>query len=193
MRGKEEYFMAGSQGRGRGFAGMDDEKQREIAAKGGRAAHLKGTAHEFTPEEAREAGRKGGQVVSQNREHMAAIGREGGQARGHKLSSAAKREQATASSSVQSGQRMPPAEIARKATEHEEGMQDTMDGARATETSTYPGGAPSREGGRSPGHEAASRSNPSTQLSGAGETLNTGLREAGRRTLESRSAPRGSE
>jgi general stress protein YciG len=62
----------------RGFASMDKEKQREIASKGGKAAHAKGTAHEFTPEEAREAGRKGGMVVSQNREHMATIGREGG-------------------------------------------------------------------------------------------------------------------
>ncbi len=44
----------------RGFAAMDVEKQRAIASKGGRAAHEKGTAHEFTPEEAREAGRKGG-------------------------------------------------------------------------------------------------------------------------------------
>src|SRR5437016_335556 len=49
--------------RRRGFAGMDPQKQREIASKGGRAAHAKGTAHEFTPEEAREAGRKGGQAA----------------------------------------------------------------------------------------------------------------------------------
>jgi general stress protein YciG len=42
----------------RGFASMDREKRREIASKGGRAAHEKGTAHEWTPEEAREAGRK---------------------------------------------------------------------------------------------------------------------------------------
>ncbi len=62
----------------RGFASMDEDKQREIASKGGRAAHEKGTAHEFTPEEAREAGRKGGETVSQDREHMAEIGREGG-------------------------------------------------------------------------------------------------------------------
>jgi general stress protein YciG len=62
----------------RGFASMDAEKQREIASKGGKAAHEKGTAHEFTSEEAREAGRKGGEAVSQNREHMAEIGREGG-------------------------------------------------------------------------------------------------------------------
>jgi hypothetical protein len=44
----------------RGFASMDRGKQKEIASKGGRAAHEKGTAHEWTPEEAREAGRKGG-------------------------------------------------------------------------------------------------------------------------------------
>jgi len=62
----------------RGFASMDPDKQRSIASKGGKAAHAKGTAHEFTSDEAREAGRRGGMVVSQNREHMAAIGREGG-------------------------------------------------------------------------------------------------------------------
>lgn len=44
----------------RGFAGMDPERQREIARQGGRAAHVKGVAHEFTPEEAAAAGRKGG-------------------------------------------------------------------------------------------------------------------------------------
>jgi uncharacterized protein len=52
--------MAGTSNRG--FASMDEEKQREIASKGGKAAHEKGTAHEFTPEEAREAGRKGGKA-----------------------------------------------------------------------------------------------------------------------------------
>lgn len=46
----------------RGFASMDRAKQREIAAKGGRAAHKQGVAHEWTPEEARAAGRKGGMV-----------------------------------------------------------------------------------------------------------------------------------
>ncbi|MEO6406231.1 MAG: KGG domain-containing protein [Ferruginibacter sp.] len=45
----------------RGFASMDPIKQKEIASKGGRAAHQQGTAHEFSREEAREAGRKGGQ------------------------------------------------------------------------------------------------------------------------------------
>jgi len=46
----------------RGFASMTPEKQREIASKGGRAAHQKGTAHEWTSDEARSAGRKGGQI-----------------------------------------------------------------------------------------------------------------------------------
>src|SRR5689334_3024924 len=73
----------------RGFASMDREKQKEIASKGGKAAHAKGTAHEFDSSEAREAGRKGGVAVSRNREHMAAIGRRGGEARGHSRSRAA--------------------------------------------------------------------------------------------------------
>ena len=76
---------SGSPPRGRsnrGFASMDRAKQREIASKGGRAAHEKGTAHEFDAGEARAAGRKGGVTVSKNREHMAAIGRRGGEARG---------------------------------------------------------------------------------------------------------------
>jgi general stress protein YciG len=64
--------------RNRGFASMSPEKQREIARKGGRAAHEKGKAHEFTSDEARSAGRKGGEKVSVNRNHMAEIGRRGG-------------------------------------------------------------------------------------------------------------------
>ena len=44
----------------RGFASMERDKQKEIASKGGKAAHQKGTAHEWTSEEARDAGRKGG-------------------------------------------------------------------------------------------------------------------------------------
>ncbi len=63
----------------RGFASMDEEKQREIASQGGKAAHEKGTAHEFSHEEAVEAGRKGGEAVSQDREHMSDIGRKGGE------------------------------------------------------------------------------------------------------------------
>ena len=50
----------------RGFASMPDEEQREIASKGGQAAHQKGTAHEFTSEEAREAGHKGGIAAQQS-------------------------------------------------------------------------------------------------------------------------------
>jgi uncharacterized protein len=66
----------------RGFAAMDPEKQKQIASEGGRAAHKQGVAHEWSSEEAREAGRKGGQIVSRNREHMSEIGRRGGQSSG---------------------------------------------------------------------------------------------------------------
>jgi general stress protein YciG len=59
----------------RGFASMDRAKQREIASKGGKAAHAKGTAHEWTSEEAREAGRKGGMASHRRRKEM----NEGGQ------------------------------------------------------------------------------------------------------------------
>jgi len=54
----------------RGFASMDRAKQREIASKGGKAAHQKGTAHEWTSEEAREAGRKGGMASHRRRKEM---------------------------------------------------------------------------------------------------------------------------
>ena len=54
--------MEGVRKERRGFASLSPEKQREIASKGGRAAHEKGTAHEWTPDEARNAGRKGGQI-----------------------------------------------------------------------------------------------------------------------------------
>jgi len=56
----------------RGFASMSPEKQREIASKGGRAAHEKGTAHEWTPDEARAAGRKGGQISRGGRGRLVA-------------------------------------------------------------------------------------------------------------------------
>jgi len=56
---------------------MDREKQREIASKGGRAAHAKGTAHEFTPEEARIAGRKGGESSRGGRRNQSRIESEG--------------------------------------------------------------------------------------------------------------------
>ena len=62
----------------RGFAAMDPAEQKRIASEGGRAAHQQGVAHEWSREEAREAGRKGGEAVSRNREHMSEIGRKGG-------------------------------------------------------------------------------------------------------------------
>src|SRR6476646_2494208 len=54
----------------RGFASMDRSKQREIASKGGKAAHQKGTAHEWTSEEAREAGRKGGMASDRRKQEQ---------------------------------------------------------------------------------------------------------------------------
>ena len=53
---------------------MDRTKQREIASKGGKAAHQKGTAHEWTSEEARDAGRKGGIASHQRRREQAGSG-----------------------------------------------------------------------------------------------------------------------
>jgi general stress protein YciG len=82
----------------RGFAAMDQKKQREIARRGGLAAQALGTAHRFSPEEARQAGRKGGEAVSGNRQHMASIGRRGGVAR-HALRKA-QGEQVTAPTAV---------------------------------------------------------------------------------------------
>jgi uncharacterized protein len=58
---------------------MSEQRQREIAAAGGRAAHKRGTAHEFSSTEARRAGQKGGEAVSRDRSHMAKIGRKGGE------------------------------------------------------------------------------------------------------------------
>lgn len=67
--------------RKRGFAAMDPERLREIASAGGKAARDAGTAHTYSSEEAREAGRKGGERVSADREHMAEIGRKGGKSK----------------------------------------------------------------------------------------------------------------
>ncbi len=81
---------------GRGFAGMDPTKQKEIASKGGKASHEKGTAHEFTPDEAREAGRKGGKAAHEKGtaheftpEEAREAGRKGGQASGRARAAAA--------------------------------------------------------------------------------------------------------
>ena len=59
----------------RGFASMDSARQREIASKGGKAAHQKGTAHEWTSEEAREAGRRGGKASRARRNEAEAEAR----------------------------------------------------------------------------------------------------------------------
>jgi uncharacterized protein len=75
----------------RGFGSMDINKRREIASKGGKAAHAKGSAHRFTPEEARAAGRKGGQAAHQKGtaheftpEEASYAGRKGGKAAGQR-------------------------------------------------------------------------------------------------------------
>lgn len=62
---EKENVMATEQ---RGFGSMTEAEQREIASKGGKSAHQKGTAHEWTPDEAREAGRKEGTAFRQRRE-----------------------------------------------------------------------------------------------------------------------------
>jgi general stress protein YciG/hemerythrin superfamily protein len=91
--------------RKRGFAAMSPEKQRAIAQKGGQAAHGKGTAHEFSPEEARRAGQLGGKAVSANRAHMAAIGRKGGTSMQGSLTARARKQ----SSAIQPAiERVPP-------------------------------------------------------------------------------------
>ena len=87
----------------RGFASVDRGKEKRIASKGGKAAHAKGTAHEFDSGEAREAGRKGGMAVSRNREHMAAIGRRGGEARGQSRTRAAAQSNTGGSGSTLEG------------------------------------------------------------------------------------------
>lgn len=70
--------------RARGFAALDQDRRRQIASAGGKAAHERGNAHEFTSEEARNAGRKGGMSISQDRQHMASIGSKGGMIRGER-------------------------------------------------------------------------------------------------------------
>ncbi len=80
----------------KGFASLSPEKRREIASKGGKAVHQKGNAHKFNSETARKAGKIGGKSVSENKEHMAEIGRRGGEAssvaKGHKLIKLEKKE-----------------------------------------------------------------------------------------------------
>jgi uncharacterized protein len=84
----DPYMASNNQGNqggksNRGFASMDPQRQREIASEGGRAAHEKGTAHEFTSEEAREAGRKGGMARSANRRNAMNGGNSGSSSGSH--------------------------------------------------------------------------------------------------------------
>lgn len=81
LRGLGVVTDASTTGRSRGFAAMAPERQREIASLGGRTAHVRGRVHEFTSDEGRVAGSKGGAAVSLDREHMATIGRLGSQCR----------------------------------------------------------------------------------------------------------------
>ena len=121
--------MSGTGKSKRGFASMDANHQKEIASKGGRAAHAKGTAHEWTSDEARVAGRKGGEVVSRDRAHMAAIGREGGESRGARnrgRQSSGRGSEASSSSGASYSDRESPVEVSR------EGMsRDQGNGARS--------------------------------------------------------------
>jgi hypothetical protein len=121
--------MSGTGKSKRGFASMDANRQKEIASKGGRAAHAKGTAHEWTSDEARVAGRKGGEVVSRDRAHMAAIGREGGESRGARnrgRQSSGRGSEASSSSGASYSDRESPVEVSR------EGMsRDQGNGARS--------------------------------------------------------------
>jgi hypothetical protein len=120
--------MAGNGKSRRGFASMDATRQREIASKGGRAAHAKGTAHEWSSDEARVAGRKGGEVVSRDRAHMAAIGREGGEARGANARAA---RAARGSDSATSSTRSPMMDRELTLNVSREGMADRAGGTRS--------------------------------------------------------------
>lgn len=83
----------------RGFATLDPALRREIAARGGRAAHAGGKGRVWTAEAASAAGRKGGQTVSADRERMSALGREGGRTR-RLAAEAARRTQASGDRSL---------------------------------------------------------------------------------------------
>jgi general stress protein YciG len=73
----------------RGFAALDPDTRKAISSAGGKAVHAQGKGHEFTTEEARVAGAKGGAAVAKDVAHMAEIGRRGGLARHRRLDSEA--------------------------------------------------------------------------------------------------------
>jgi general stress protein YciG len=136
----------------RGFASMDRNKQREIASKGGKAAHAKGTAHEFDSGEAREAGRKGGVAVSRNREHMAAIGRRGGEARGQSRGRVAGQTNTGAESNVEGG-----VQNSRAASDRQVSIGSQNEGVNADTLGTRGGNAPLGGERRPQGNENESR------------------------------------
>jgi general stress protein YciG len=116
-----EARMSGTGKSKRGFASMDANRQKEIASKGGRAAHAKGTAHEWTSDEARVAGRKGGEVVSRDRAHMAAIGREGGESRGAKNRGRQSNGRGNETSGAAYSDRESPVEVSREGMSRDQG------------------------------------------------------------------------
>jgi general stress protein YciG len=145
----------------RGFASMDASKQREIASKGGRAAHAKGTAHEFTSDEARVAGRKGGEAVSRDRAHMSAIGREGGHSRGR-----ARQEQRTSPSSQQQG-----------ASQSSGSSANMSNMSSARESNERPSFIGQEHGGNDRGTASQGNSSGSTQRSGDNNRDQQGRRD----------------
>ena len=130
----------------RGFASMDEEKQRQIASKGGHAAHQKGTAHEFTSEEAREAGRKGGHAAHQKgtaHEFTSEEAREAGRKGGH-----AAHEKGTAHEFTSEEAR----EAGRKGGESSHGGYG-RGGPRSESSSTHEGASRQHEKADSRGHK----------------------------------------
>ena len=86
----------------RGFALLSHKRRQEIASQGGKAAHAKGTAHRYTVEEAKQAGRKGGRSVSADIPHMMRIGKLGGESKRSKLASQ------TGDAPMKTGESTPP-------------------------------------------------------------------------------------
>ena len=151
--------MAEREGKSRrGFASMDPQRQREIASKGGKAAHAKGTAHEFDSDEARRAGRKGGEVVSRNRDHMAEIGRRGGEARGENRARGAGDGAARGTAAMGNGgarERVSRDSMGRSGVERE-GMR-ANDGAASGNAGGNAGGNSGGMGGRDTGARGGDR------------------------------------
>jgi hypothetical protein len=154
----------------RGFASMDRSKQKEIASKGGKAAHAKGTAHEFDSGEAREAGRKGGEAVSRNREHMASIGRRGGEARGQSRGRVVP-QAATPSSANGAGpdNTLQHSRSGGANTERQVALNNNRDGVSADTQGTRGGGNNSLGGERRPQSSTAA----TIETAGRGESTGT--------------------